>query len=109
MRHPFFFSLEFRVLAVPFEEGDGGCVRDVEGACGAGNGYVNHHITLLQYFLTDAMALVAYDECSIGRQLCFVYVGGVCRCFDGDDLFILWDEFAKVVFLGKVPFYIVFA
>ena len=45
-QHPFFFSLEFRVLAVPFEEGDGGGVGDVEGACGARDGDVDNHVAL---------------------------------------------------------------
>ena len=82
---------------------------DVEGASGAWDGDVDHHVALLQYLLAYAVALVANDEGGVGGKLCLVDICCVRCCLDGDDFFICRDEFSKVVFLSEIPFYVIAA
>lgn len=102
-------SLHFFLLAVPLKQGDGGSVGDVEGASGAWDGDVDHHVALLQYLLADAVALVANDEGGVGGKLCLVDICCVRCRLDGDDFFICRDEFSKVVFLSEIPFNVIAA
>ena len=97
------------VLAVPFEEGDGGGMRDVEGAGWTGDWDVNDQVTLVQNYIADAVALVSDYESGISWKFGFVYVCGVRCRFDGDDFFICGNQFAEVVFFCEVPFYVVAA
>ena len=96
-------------MAVPFEEGDGGGVRDVEGAGWTRDWNVNYRITLLEYFIANAVTLVAYDESYINWKFGFIDISRVRCSFDGDYFFICRDEFVEIGFFGEVPFYVVFA
>ena len=97
------------LLAVPFEEGDGGGVGNVEGAGWTWDGDVDHNIALGEDYFTDAVALVADDEGCVGWKLGLVDICSIRCGFDCDDFFICRDEFSQVGFLCEIPFYVVAA
>ena len=84
-------------------------MRDVKRACGTWNWNVNHYVALAQYLFTDAVALIADDESDIVGKFSLVYVCSIGGSLDGYDFFICRYDFAKVVFLGEIPFYVIFA
>ena len=84
-------------------------MRDVKRACRTWNGNINHHVALAQYLFTDAVALIADDESDIVGKFSLVYVCSIGGSLDGYDFFICRYDFAKVVFLGEIPFYVIFA
>ena len=64
---------------------------------------------MLEYFLANAVTLVAYNESHISWEFSLVDISRVRRSFDGDYFFICRNEFPKVGLFSKIPFYVVFA
>ena len=75
----------------------------IERARWAWHGNIDYHVALRQQFLTQTIALAAYDEGHVFRQLRFVDAGGVVGGFDGDDGFAFGHNLVQIGFFAEIP------